>query len=55
MEAKTYEIIIETLSEALEMERWKREKAEKKALEFEQENALARKLINDLQKEIGNG
>lgn len=55
MEVKTYETIIETLSDALEMEKWKREKADERIVELLEENALARKLIDDLQKEVGLG
>lgn len=51
MEQKTYEIIIETLSDALEMERWRKEQAEKEARELKQRLEEAKQLIAELQKE----
>lgn len=55
MEAKTYEVIVEMLTNALEMERWKMEQMEKKIELLEKENKEARRIIDILQKEVGNG
>ena len=51
MKAETYEIIIETLAEALEMEKWRKEQAEKEVKQLQQDLVRARNVIAELQKE----
>lgn len=52
MEQKTYEIIIEALVDDLEMERWKLRKAQEELEATRSDLALAKKIIDDLQKTV---
>jgi ketol-acid reductoisomerase len=51
MTKETYEIVIETLANELEMERWRRKETEKELEAVRKENA---KMINELKGEKEN-